>query len=150
MLQSFLQDTWVTPTSKAESAVEVRDAVTGEAVCHVSSEGLDVAEALDHARSVGGPALRALTFTQRAGLLDAVAAAVRARREELYALSARAGATLSDARYDIDGGIRVLRDYAARARAELPDAPYLLEGPAERLARGEDFLGVHLVTPHRA
>ncbi|GGL01402.1 phenylacetic acid degradation bifunctional protein PaaZ [Streptomyces flaveus] len=147
MLQSFLQDTWVTPTVTPASAVAVRDAVTGETVCHVSSEGLDVAGAFAHARRVGGPALRDLTFPQRADLLDAVAAAVRARREELYVLSARAGATLTDARYDVDGGIRVLRDYAARARAELPDAPYLLEGPAERLARGEDFLGLHLVTP---
>ncbi|MEH0551076.1 phenylacetic acid degradation bifunctional protein PaaZ [Streptomyces sp. B21-101] len=147
MLQSFLQDTWVTPTVTPESAVAVRDAVTGETVCHVSSEGLDVAGAFAHARRVGGPALRDLTFPQRADLLDAVAVAVRARREELYVLSARAGATLTDARYDVDGGVRVLRDYAARARAELPDAPYLLEGPAERLARGEDFLGVHLVSP---
>ncbi|GKQ40758.1 phenylacetic acid degradation bifunctional protein PaaZ [Streptomyces sp. A012304] len=147
MLQSYLQDTWVTPTATQASATAVRDAVTGETVCHVSSEGLDVAGAFDHGRRVGGPALRVLTFHQRADLLDATAAAVRARREELYALSARAGATPNDARYDVDGGIRVLRDYAARARAELPDASHLIEGPAERLARGEDFLGVHLVAP---
>ncbi|MEV1069282.1 phenylacetic acid degradation bifunctional protein PaaZ [Streptomyces sp. NPDC050263] len=147
MLQSYLKDTWVTPTATDDTAAEVRDAVTGDLVCRVSSQGLDLAGAFDHARRAGGPALRALTFHGRADLLDAVAAAVRARREELYALSARAGATLNDARYDVDGGIRVLRDYAARARAELPDAPHLVEGPAERLARGEDFLGVHLVTP---
>ena len=91
--------------------------------------------------------LRGLTFHQRADLLDGVAAAVRAHREELYALSARAGATLNDARYDVDGGIRVLRDNAARARTELPDAEYLVEGPAERLAKGEDFLGIHLISP---
>lgn len=147
MLQSHLQDTWVTPTAADGSATEVRDAVTGDLVCRVSSDGLDLAGAFGHARRIGGPALGALTFPQRAGLLEAVADAVRARREELYALSARAGATLNDARYDVDGGIRVLRDYAARARAGLPDAPHLVEGPAERLARGEDFLGVHLVTP---
>ncbi|MBD9725385.1 phenylacetic acid degradation bifunctional protein PaaZ [Streptomyces caniscabiei] len=147
MLQSHLQDTWVTPTAGPASATAVRDAVTGETVCHVSSEGLDLAGAYHHALRVGGPALRDLTFHGRADLLDAVAAAVRARREELYALSARAGSTLNDARYDIDGGIRVLRDHAARARAELPDAPHLVEGPAERLARGADFLGVHLLSP---
>ncbi|MDQ0682064.1 oxepin-CoA hydrolase/3-oxo-5,6-dehydrosuberyl-CoA semialdehyde dehydrogenase [Streptomyces achromogenes] len=147
MLQSHLQDAWVTPTATDGSATDVHDAVTGDLVCRVSSAGLDLTGAFAHARHAGGPALRALTFHRRADLLDAVAVAVRARREELYALSARAGATLNDARYDIDGGIRVLRDYAARARAELPDAPYLVEGPAERLARGEDFLGVHIVTP---
>ncbi|MFE9645008.1 phenylacetic acid degradation bifunctional protein PaaZ [Streptomyces sp. NPDC006365] len=147
MLQSHLQDTWVTPTATDASAAEVRDAITGDLVCRVSSQGLDLAGAFDHARGVGGPALRVLTFHQRADLLDALASAVRARREELYALSARAGATLFDARYDVDGGIRVLRDYATRARRELPDAPYLVEGSAERLARGDDFLGVHLCTP---
>ncbi|MGW2049671.1 phenylacetic acid degradation bifunctional protein PaaZ [Streptomyces sp. NPDC001858] len=149
MLQSYLKDTWVTPTPTAtdDAAADVRDAVTGDLVCRVSSAGLDLVGAFDHARRAGGPALRALTFHGRADLLDAVAAAVRARREELYALSARAGATLNDARYDVDGGIRVLRDQAARARAELPVAPHLVEGPAERLARGEDFLGVHLLTP---
>jgi oxepin-CoA hydrolase / 3-oxo-5,6-dehydrosuberyl-CoA semialdehyde dehydrogenase len=147
MLQSFLQDTWVAPTDTDGSATAVHDAVTGDLVCRVCSAGLDLTGAFDHARRTGGPALRALTFHRRADLLDAVAAAVRARREELYALSARAGATLNDARYDVDGGIRVLRDYATRARTELPDAPHLVEGPAERLARGDDFLGVHLVTP---
>ncbi|MFJ5304453.1 phenylacetic acid degradation bifunctional protein PaaZ [Streptomyces sp. NPDC088350] len=147
LLASYLQDTWITPSAPGATAVDVYDAVTGETVCRVSSQGLDLAGAFDHARETGGPALRALTFHQRADLLDALAAAVRARREELYALSIRAGATLGDARYDVDGGIRVLRDYATRARAELPDAPHLVEGPAERLARGDDFLGVHLVTP---
>ena len=147
MLQSYLQDSWVTPTATDGSAADVHDAVTGDLVCRVSSDGLDLTGAFAHARRVGGPELRALTFHQRAGLLDALAAAVRARREELYALSARAGATRDDARYDVDGGIRVLRDYAARARTELPDAPHLVEGTAERLARGDDFLGVHLVTP---
>ncbi|WP_149823136.1 phenylacetic acid degradation bifunctional protein PaaZ [Streptomyces tailanensis] len=147
LLESYLQDTWVVPSAAESTAVDVHDAVTGKTVCRVSSQGLDLAGAFDHARRAGGPTLRALSFHRRADLLDAVATAVRARREELYALSTRAGATFNDARYDVDGGIRVLRDYAARARTELPDAPHLVEGPAERLARGEDFLGVHLVTP---
>jgi oxepin-CoA hydrolase/3-oxo-5,6-dehydrosuberyl-CoA semialdehyde dehydrogenase len=145
--ESYLQDTWVASSAADKTAVDVHDAVTGETVCRVSSQGLDLAGAFDHARRAGGTALRALSFHRRADLLDALVAAARARREELYALSTRAGATLNDARYDVDGGIRVLRDYAARARTELPDAPHLVEGPAERLARGEDFLGVHLVSP---
>ena len=146
MLQSYLKDNWVSPAAPGP-ATDVHDAVTGDVVCRVAAQAPDLAGAFDHARDVGGPALRALTFHQRADLLDALAAAVRERREELYALSARAGATLLDARYDVDGGIRVLRDYAARARAELPDDGYLVEGPAERLARGEDFVGLHLCTP---
>jgi oxepin-CoA hydrolase/3-oxo-5,6-dehydrosuberyl-CoA semialdehyde dehydrogenase len=149
ILQSYLQDSWVSPSVTPDTAVAVYDAVTGDAICGVSSERLDVPAALDYARLLGGPALRDLTFHQRADLLDALAAAVREHRGELYALSARAGATLFDARFDVDGGIGVLRDYSTRARAELPDATYLIEGPAERLARGEDFLGFHLNTPSR-
>jgi oxepin-CoA hydrolase/3-oxo-5,6-dehydrosuberyl-CoA semialdehyde dehydrogenase len=41
----------------------MRDATTGEIVAHASSAGIDFAAVLDHARRVGGPALRALTFT---------------------------------------------------------------------------------------
>jgi oxepin-CoA hydrolase / 3-oxo-5,6-dehydrosuberyl-CoA semialdehyde dehydrogenase len=149
MLQSYLRDAWVSPASTDNSAVDVRDAVTGDVICRVSSKGLDLEAAFQHARSAGSPALRDLTFHQRADLLDAVAVAVRARRTELYALSTRAGATLGDARYDVDGGIRVLRHYADQARTKLPDTTFLLEGPAERLGRGEDFLGVHISTPSR-
>ncbi|WP_406281103.1 phenylacetic acid degradation bifunctional protein PaaZ [Nocardia sp. NBC_00881] len=149
MLQSYLQDAWVSPAPKANSALDVRDAVTGDLVCRVSSEGLDMEEAFDYARRVGSRTLRDLTFHQRADILEAVAVAVRERRTELYALSARAGATLTDARYDIDGGIGVVRHYAGRARSELPNDTFLLEGPAERLARGEDFLGIHINTPSR-
>jgi oxepin-CoA hydrolase/3-oxo-5,6-dehydrosuberyl-CoA semialdehyde dehydrogenase len=148
ILQSYLQESWTSP-EVTDQAVPAHDAVTGEVICDVTSEGLDVAGAIAHAREVGGAALRRLTFHERADVLDALAAAVRHRREELYLLSAHAGTSMDDARYDVDGGIRVLRDYAKRARAELPDAPYLLEGPPEQLARGDDFLGVHLCTPSR-
>jgi oxepin-CoA hydrolase / 3-oxo-5,6-dehydrosuberyl-CoA semialdehyde dehydrogenase len=147
MLQSYLQDSWATPSATSDGAAAVHDAVTGDEICRVSAEGLDVAGALEHARRIGGPALRELTFHQRADLLDAVATAVRGRREQLYALSAKAGATLLDARFDVDGGIRVLKDYSTRARSELPEETCLIEGPAERLARGEDFLGLHICTP---
>ena len=93
MLQSYLQDSWISPQSSSDIAVAVYDAVTGDEICRVSADGLDIAAALDHARRVGGPALRELTFHQRAGLLDAVAAAVREHRDQLYALSTKAGAT---------------------------------------------------------
>ncbi len=58
MLQSYLQDSWVSPAINPDKAVAVHDAVTGDAICRVSSEGFDVPAALNHARRVGGPALR--------------------------------------------------------------------------------------------
>jgi oxepin-CoA hydrolase / 3-oxo-5,6-dehydrosuberyl-CoA semialdehyde dehydrogenase len=147
MLPSYLQDSWVVPDVRADMTVPVHDAVTGDEICRVSADGLDLPAALGHARRVGGPVLRALTFHQRAELLDALAAAVRKHRDQLYALSTRAGATRLDAKFDVDGGIRVLKDYAARARNELPDTTILIEGPAEQLARGEDFVGLHICSP---
>ena len=42
------------------------NAVTGEPVAEIDSTGLDFAAMLAHARTVGGPALRRLTFHQRA------------------------------------------------------------------------------------
>jgi oxepin-CoA hydrolase/3-oxo-5,6-dehydrosuberyl-CoA semialdehyde dehydrogenase len=144
VLQSYLNDAWTSPLGT--SGTHVLDAVTGEIVCELSTEGLDLAQAMAHARTVGGSTLWALTFHQRADVLDAMAAAVRARREELYALSARAGARLDDARFDVDGGIRVLRDYADRIRSTWPDALHILEGEAEQLTRSDQFLGQHLLT----
>lgn len=78
--ESYLQDTWIAPSAADATAVDVHDAVTGETVCRASCQGLDLAGAFDHARHAGAPTLRALSFHRRADLLDALAAAVRARR----------------------------------------------------------------------
>jgi oxepin-CoA hydrolase/3-oxo-5,6-dehydrosuberyl-CoA semialdehyde dehydrogenase len=101
ILPSFLQGSWVRGHG---AGTPVRDAVTGEEVARVSSAGLDLSAAVAYARSVGGPALRELTFPERAAMLKTAAAALREHREELYALSARSGATRADAKVDVDGG----------------------------------------------
>lgn len=97
-------------------------------------------------------ALRALTFHQRAALLSDLAAHLRGHREELYALSARTGATPYDSKFDIDGGIRVLLHYAALGLRELPGGDERLvyaEGPQESLSRDGSFVGGHVCTPLR-
>ncbi len=143
-LQSYVGGRWVTP---ADEGAVVRDAVTGEEVARVSSAGIDMAGALAYGREVAGPALRALTFHERAAMLKALAAYLLERREELYALSARTGATLSDARFDVDGGIGVLFSYSSRARRELPNDRVYVEGEPEPLSKGGTFVGQHLCTP---
>ncbi|HJY00666.1 MAG TPA: phenylacetic acid degradation bifunctional protein PaaZ, partial [Streptosporangiaceae bacterium] len=85
-LRSYVSGAWTEP---ADEGRPVLDAVTGEEVARVSSAGIDVAAALDYGRATGGPALRELTFHQRAGLLKALGQALREHRPELYALSAR-------------------------------------------------------------
>lgn len=148
-LRSYVQDQWHTPT---EEGTPVLDAVTGEVVAHVSSAGVDMAATLHHARSVGGPELRALSFHRRAALLADLATHLRGHREELYALSATTGATLFDSKYDIDGGIRVLQHYAALGERELPggdEGLVYVEGDRESLSRDGSFLGGHICTPLR-
>jgi oxepin-CoA hydrolase/3-oxo-5,6-dehydrosuberyl-CoA semialdehyde dehydrogenase len=125
----------------------VLDAVTGEEVARVSSDGIDMAAALDHGRRSGGPALRGLTFHERAALAKAVGGMLRDHRDELYALSVRTGATLPDARFDVDGGIGVLLRYASMARRELPNDTVYVEGPVEPLGKLGQFVGQHVLTP---
>jgi oxepin-CoA hydrolase / 3-oxo-5,6-dehydrosuberyl-CoA semialdehyde dehydrogenase len=146
LLRSYVSGEWVAPAGDGRP---VFDAVTGEEVARVSSAGIDMAAALEYGRGTGGPALRALTFHQRAALLKSLASMLREHREELYALSARAGSTLSDARFDVDGGIGVLLSYASRARRELPNDTIYVEGAAEPLGKGGQFLGQHILTPRR-
>ncbi|HEY2266269.1 MAG TPA: phenylacetic acid degradation bifunctional protein PaaZ [Streptosporangiaceae bacterium] len=142
VLRSYVSGAWTGPADGRP----VLDAVTGEEVARVSSDGIDLESALAYGRGTGGPALRALTFHQRAGLLKSLGQLLREHRPELYALSARTGATLADARFDVDGGIGVLLSYASRARRELPNDTILPEGSAEPLGRGGTFLGQHILT----
>ncbi len=145
-LRSYVNGSWTSPSAEGTPLL---DAVTGEQVDTISSAGIDMRAALDYGRTVGGPALRELTFHQRAAILKALGLYLREHRPELYALSARTGATLSDARFDVNGGIGVLASYASKGRRELPDDTILLDGDAEPLGRGGQFLGQHILTPRR-
>jgi len=144
VLRSYVSGAWTEP---ADGGRPVLDAVTGEEVARVSSAGIDLAAALDYGRIAGGPALRELTFHQRAALLKSLGQLLREHRQELYALSARTGATLGDARFDVDGGIGVLLSYASRAKRELPNDTVLAEGAVEPLGKGGTFVGQHILTP---
>ncbi len=143
-LRSYVCASWVEP---AAEGVPVFDAVTGDQVTTISSTGIDMRAVLEHGRAVGGPALRELSFHQRAALLKSVGVLLREHREELSALSARTGATRFDSAFDIDGGIGVLLSYASRGRRELPNDTIVLDGECEQLGKGGQFLGQHILTP---
>ena len=144
-LASYVQGEWWTPSSDARAS-EVRDASTGEVITRVSTDGLDLAGALEYGRTVGHRSLAALTFHQRAVLLKQFALALTARKDELYALSARTGATTSDSWVDIDGGIGVLFSYSGKGRRELPNSRVHVDGPVEPLSKDGSFLGRHVYT----
>src|SRR3954449_7095951 len=145
VLQSYVGGRWFAP----QTGDPIHDATTGEVVAEVSSAGIDFGAALNHGRTVGGPALRDLTFHERAALAKALGTMLREHRDELYALSLRAGATRADARFDVDGGIGVLLSYASKAKRELPNDTIYIEGPPEQLGKSGQFLGQHLLTPLR-
>ncbi len=125
----------------------LRDATSGELVAEASSSGIDFAAVLEYARDRGGPALRALTFHQRAGLLKALAKRLSECKEELYALSYCTGATRDDSWIDIDGGIGTVFAYAGKGARELPNGHVYLDGAAEALSKAGGFVGQHIYVP---
>ncbi|MGB5865142.1 MAG: phenylacetic acid degradation bifunctional protein PaaZ [Sulfitobacter sp.] len=142
-VKSFAAGHWITPDANARS---IENAVTGEVLGHAGNDTLDVQAMLDHARNLGGPALRALTFHDRARLLKALAALLSQHKKALYDLSYATGATLSDHRIDIDGGIGTLSVYASKGRREMPDTTIYLDGEVEQLSRNGTFMGQHIAT----
>jgi oxepin-CoA hydrolase/3-oxo-5,6-dehydrosuberyl-CoA semialdehyde dehydrogenase len=145
-LRSFVEGAWAEPIG---DGTPVHDAVTGEQITTVSTDGIDMAGVVGYGRQTGGPALHALNFHQRAAVLKALAGHLRDHRDELYAVSKRTGATLGDAKFDVDGGFGALFSYASKGRRELPADTVLVEGPVEQLGRGGHFVGQHILTPLR-
>lgn len=143
MLESYAAGRWFRAADEGEPLL---DAVTGEEVARISSRGLDLQQMVDHARDVGGPAVRSLTFHERAGLLKQLAKHLTEAKDELYALSARTGATRRDSMVDIDGGFGTLFSYASKGTRELPNDTVVLDGPPEPLGRGGTFVGQHVYT----
>src|SRR6187549_2685866 len=126
---------------------EIASAIDGAPVAIAGSDGLDFGAMLRHAREVGGPALRKLTFHERARMLKDLANAVMARKEELYELSYATGATRKDGWIDIEGGAGTLFSFSSKGRRELPDAHVLMDGALEPLSKNGTFVGQHIYTP---
>ena len=101
---SFAAGAWVPP---AAGARPIESAITGAVIAEAGNDALDVEAMLEYARSVGGPALRKLTFHDRARMLKALALYLREHRQRLYDLSFDTGATQKDNLIDIDGGIGI-------------------------------------------
>ena len=143
-LRNYAEGQWVEGTGKSATLFH---AVTGEPVALASSGGVDFKGMTEYARTVGGPALRRLTFHERAALLKAMAKHLMERKESFYALSAVTGATKGDSWVDIEGGIGTFFAYSSRGRREFPNETYHVEGPAESLSKGGTFAGRHICVP---
>jgi oxepin-CoA hydrolase / 3-oxo-5,6-dehydrosuberyl-CoA semialdehyde dehydrogenase len=143
-LQSYVMGRW---HGSQVNAVALRDATTGAVIAQASSDGIDFRAVLDHARQVGGPALRRLTFHERAACLKALAKRLTELKAEFYALSFATGATKYDSAIDIDGGISTLFVFASKGNKELPDGRVYLDGGVEALSRNGTFIGQHISVP---
>jgi len=143
-LESYVLGAW---RAGGGEGAALRDASTGEVVAHASADGFDFAAILEHARRVGGPALRALGFRERAAALRALGKHLLEHRDEFYAVSYRTGATRADSWVDIDGGIGTLLSFAGKGARELPDGHVFLDGEVEGLSKRGSFVGQHICTP---
>lgn len=142
-LESYAVGKWFA----GEGGETILNAVTGEPVCTVSSKGLDFEAMLEHGRKTGGPALRKLTFHERALRLKALAQYLLERKENYYSISHATGATRNDSWIDIEGGIMTLFAYSSKGRKELPNQTFLVDGSPEVLSKSGTFVGLHICTP---
>jgi oxepin-CoA hydrolase/3-oxo-5,6-dehydrosuberyl-CoA semialdehyde dehydrogenase len=145
-LASYVADAWAPGEGPTTTLF---NPATEEPVAETSTNGLDFAGAMAHARTVGGPALRALGFRGRGELLRAMAKAIHGGREELIALAIENGGnTRGDAKFDIDGASATLAAYADWAE-QLPDGNVLADDDGVQVGRTARLHGQHIVTPRR-
>ena len=147
-VQSYVAGSWHRP---GEALRTLRDAATAAPVAELGVLDLDPAEAVAHARTVGGAAIRDLTFHQRAAILRRVGKLLLAddAKRKLYDLSHCTGATAADSWLDIDGGAGVLMSYASKARRELPNSGVVIDGATEPLSADGSFSAVHILSARR-
>ncbi|WFP16974.1 phenylacetic acid degradation bifunctional protein PaaZ [Citricoccus muralis] len=145
ILPSYLAGSWWTPENPQRST-EVRDASTGELIIRVSTDGIDLAEAIEYGRSVGQRTLGELTLHERALKLKELALYLTEHKQELYEISFRTGSTQRDHYIDVDGGIGTLFTFSSKGRRELPNANVILDGATEPLSSDGSFIGTHVHT----
>src|ERR1700676_2451137 len=145
-LANYVSGGWKEGSGAGEPLV---DPVTGEELARISSQGIDMEPALIFARSEGGPALRLLTYRQRADLLGKIGDVLTANRDEYFRISLlNSGTTQPDASFDVDGAIYTMKYYAKIGRA-LEEKARLKEGGVIPLSKTGVFVGQHFLVPTR-
>ncbi len=140
---SFIKGKWLTKGTETD----LISAIDGSTVATLVDSDIDYKSALDYGRKVAGPELRKLSIHQRAFKIKFLAAYLMERKEKYYALSSHTGATRGDSWIDIEGGFGSMFVLSSKARRELSDLPFHVEGGTERLSRGGSFVGQHICVP---
>jgi len=143
-LTSYVQGAWHPGGGEPRT---LHNATTEEPMATVTSDGIDFGGVLEHARSKGGPALRAMNFAERGAMLQGLSAAIHEHREELLDLStANAGTTRKDGKFDLDGATGTMSAYAYFAK-ECGPRGFLTDGDGIQLGRTARFWGQHIHVP---
>ncbi|HEB54638.1 MAG TPA: 3,4-dehydroadipyl-CoA semialdehyde dehydrogenase [bacterium] len=143
-LQSYVRGQWIAGNG---DPVTLHNPANAEVVGDVRPGGVDHAAALAHARGVGGPALRAMTFRQRAEMLKGLSKKLHEHRDELIEISGRNGGnTRGDAKFDLDGATGTFAYYASLGK-HLPETPWLTDGDGVQLGRTARFWSEHVLLP---
>lgn len=143
-LTNFISGHW---QDGSGPGIELTDPVTNEPLVTVSSAGINIADGLNYARTIGGVALRALSYGERAELLGKIAELFAAKRDEYFQISQKnSGATEGDASFDVDGAIYTIKTFA-RAGKTLGKARHLIDGGTIPLAKTDVFQGQHYMVP---
>jgi 3,4-dehydroadipyl-CoA semialdehyde dehydrogenase len=143
-LPNYVNGQWSEGAGAGEPLI---DPVTGDELASISSQGVNLDAALAFARAHGGPALRQLSYAQRAEMLAKISDALAANRDEYFRLSLlNLGANQADASFDVDGAIYTMKYYAKVGRA-LAEGKMLKEGALVPLSKNNSFVGQHFLMP---
>ncbi|MEO6290410.1 MAG: phenylacetic acid degradation bifunctional protein PaaZ [Ginsengibacter sp.] len=142
-LGNYITGKWIEGDGDGQ---ELYNAVNGKTVAFATTKGLDFASILDYGRTTGSPALRKMTFQQRALMLKALALHLLQHKEKFYTISYKTGATRSDSWVDIEGGIGNLFSNAS-LRRKLPNEIFALDGGNIGLSKEGSFAAQHILLP---
>ena len=143
LLESYAAGRWFTAEDEGRPLL---DASTGEEVFRSSAQGLDLGEMTSYARTVGGPALRALHLPRAGRDAQGAREAPDGHVAEFHELSLLTGATKGDGMGDIEGGIGTLFASGSVGTRQLPNDTVYLDGDPIPLGKGGTFVGQHVFT----
>lgn len=142
-LESYIGGRWQAGQGDARAFV---NPTSGERLGEVGDGGIDLAAAVDFARTSGTAALSAMTFAERGAVLRTIADVLAANRDKYGDIARQnSGNTAVDAAIDIDGGIATLKVYARYAKG-LGDARTISEAGEDQLAKDPVFFARHFWT----
>jgi oxepin-CoA hydrolase/3-oxo-5,6-dehydrosuberyl-CoA semialdehyde dehydrogenase len=143
-LRSYVSGSW---QAGSGSPALLENPATEEVLAQASSQGVNFAAALEHARTVGGPALAGLSFSARGKLISAASKALYEKRDELIGLAIENGGnTRGDAKFDVDGAIGTLAAYGELG-ASLGETTILRDREGVQPTRSAKLWGEHLWLP---